>query len=67
MDGLRLVKWFISHRLHTGACVNLVLLTYLLMDLIFCILWFNSVILWASCFEQKYEICDSRFKELIIL
>ena len=29
---LRLVKWFISHRLHTGACVNLVLLTYLLCD-----------------------------------
>ena len=27
----RLVKWFISHRLHTGACVNLVLLTYLLI------------------------------------
>ena len=29
-ERLRLVKWFISHRLHTGACVNLVLLTYLL-------------------------------------
>ena len=27
-ERLRLVKWFISHRLH-GACVNLVLLTYL--------------------------------------
>ena len=30
-DRLRLVKRFISHRLHTGAWVNLVLLTYLLM------------------------------------
>ena len=30
-ERLRLVKWFISHRLHTGACVNLVLLTYLLI------------------------------------
>ena len=29
-ERLRLVKWFISHRLHTGACVNLVLLIYLL-------------------------------------
>ena len=29
-ERLRLVKGFISHRLHTGACVNLVLLTYLL-------------------------------------
>ena len=29
-ERLRLVKWFISHRLHTGKCVNLVLLTYLL-------------------------------------
>ena len=29
-ERLRLVKWFISHMLHTGACVNLVLLTYLL-------------------------------------
>ena len=29
---LRLVKGFISHRLHTGACVNLVLLTYLLLS-----------------------------------
>ena len=29
-ERLRLVKWFISHRLHTGACVNLALLTYLL-------------------------------------
>ena len=29
-ERLRLVKRFISHRLHTGACVNLVLLTYLL-------------------------------------
>ena len=27
-EHLWLVKWFISHRLHTGACVNLVLLTY---------------------------------------
>ena len=27
-ERLQLVKWFISHRLHTGACVNLVLLTY---------------------------------------
>ena len=30
-ERLWLVKWFISHRLHTGgACVNLVLLTYVL-------------------------------------
>ena len=28
-ERLQLVRWFISHRLHTGACVNLVLLTYL--------------------------------------
>ena len=27
-ERLQLVKWFISHRLHTGTCVNLVLLTY---------------------------------------
>ena len=32
-ERLRLVKWFISHRLHTGACVNLVLLTYLLFGM----------------------------------
>ena len=30
-ERLRLVKRFISHRLHTGACGNLVLLTYLLI------------------------------------
>ena len=33
-ERLRLVKWFISHRLHTGACVNLVLLTYLLTHIV---------------------------------
>ena len=33
-EHLRLVKWFISHRLHTGACVNLALLTYLLTQML---------------------------------
>ena len=49
-ERLRLVKWFISHRLHTGACVNLVLLTYLLtidvlhriLNIWLCI-WFPSL------------------------
>ena len=34
-ERLWLVKWFISHRLHTGACVNLVLLTYLLVLMLY--------------------------------
>ena len=29
---VKLSKWFISHRLHTGACLNLVSLTYLLIN-----------------------------------
>ena len=35
---IRLAKRFISHRLHTGAWGNLVLLTYLLTFVIFCTL-----------------------------
>ena len=63
-ERLRLVKWFFSHRLHTGTCVNLVLITYLLTFLLHqakrCTS--NDIILPAIYYEEvKIEKTNLKF------
>ena len=58
-ERLRLVKWFISHRLHTGACVNLALLTYLLTY------WSSLPLLIIRMYETDYWLINEYLNSLI--